>query len=70
MWVAGHDHGGQYVRDELGIPHLVPPAPLECEIGEKSYGHVDVFKNRFELNWIGKIPNQSIEPWPSVMHFD
>jgi len=30
VWLAGHDHSGQYSRDKKGVHHLVPPAPLEC----------------------------------------
>ena len=43
VWLAGHDHGGQYARDKKGVHHLVPPAPLECRPpDEVSYGHVEV----------------------------
>ena len=35
LWMAGHDHGGNYHVESLGdkniIHHLTLPAPIECE---------------------------------------
>ena len=28
LWIAGHDHGGNYCRDAFGIHHLIPPVSL------------------------------------------
>ena len=43
VWLAGHDHSGQYSRDKKGVHHLVPPAPLDCRPpNEVAYGHVEV----------------------------
>ena len=70
MWIAGHDHGGQYVKDVYGLHHVVPPAPLECDEGGTAYGHIDVFEDKFVLNWTGKGPDsRSILPWPTTMNF-
>jgi hypothetical protein len=69
-WVAGHDHGGQYVIDSNGLHHIVPPAPLECEEGGKAYGHIEVYPDKFVLNWTGSKPGEKcILPWPTVMNF-
>ena len=53
----------------MGIHHLVPPAPLECSEGQKAYGHIEVFEDRFDLVWTGKEPENSILPWPTSMYF-
>ena len=54
--LSGHDHDGGYTRDESGIHHLVPPAPLECEEGEVAYGVFDVHGDHLHLHWTGKLP--------------
>ena len=69
MWIAGHDHGGQYVQDKFGIHHIVPPAPLECALGESAFGDIEVFQDKFILNWTGKGPDKSLLPWPKVLSF-
>ena len=69
MWIAGHDHGGQYVVDDFGIHHIVPPAPLECTLEETAFGHIEVYDDKFVLNWTGKGPDRSILPWPKIMDF-
>jgi len=63
LWLAGHDHDGQYsVAD--GIHHLVPPAPIECPVGETAYGSIDVYRDKLELRWIGREPSRpTIVPW-------
>ena len=72
LYVAGHDHGGQYAIDETGIHHLVPAAPLECDEGEVSFGHCDVYEDQFILRWKGKKAGRdgkSALTWPSNMNF-
>lgn len=70
MWMAGHDHGGQSYLDEKGIVHLVPPAPIECELGEKTFGYFDVFQDHLRLHWVGKSPvSKSFQPWPEMIPF-
>lgn len=65
LWLAGHDHGGQSYIDDLGITHLVPPAPIECELGEKAFGLIDVFDDHMIMNWVGKKPREDVfRPWP------
>lgn len=41
-FVAGHDHGGGYDRDEKGIHHITLPAPLECAEDEVSFGVAEI----------------------------
>ena len=53
---SGHDHDGGYSQDEVGIHHLIPPAPLECEVGEVAYGVFDVHVDHLYLHWTGKLP--------------
>jgi 3',5'-cyclic AMP phosphodiesterase CpdA len=69
LWIAGHDHGGQYSRDKKGIHHLVPPAPLECRAPEVAYGHMEVHPDRFTLVWQGKVPKAPLMPWPQDLMF-
>lgn len=69
MWIAGHDHGGQYAVDDFGIHHIVPPAPLECGVDETAFGHIEVHEDKFVLNWSGKGPDRSVLPWPKTMNF-
>ena len=69
MWVAGHDHDGQYSIDETGIHHIVPPAPLECEEGSVAYGHVNVYPDELELCWKGKTPRKPVMPWPQKLPY-
>lgn len=79
MWLAGHDHDGQYEHEVVldteegkthSIHHLVPPAPIECQVGETAYGHIDVIpdENKLVLNWKGRIPDSKYEfIWPKEM---
>lgn len=55
-FLSGHDHDGGYWKDTAGIHHLVPPAPLECSVGEVAYGVMDVHPEGMRLNWTGKLP--------------
>lgn len=65
LWMAGHDHGGMHYLDDFGIRHLVPPAPIECDLGEKAYGLIDVYDDHLMMNWVGKKPREDIfRPWP------
>ena len=43
-YFAGHDHDGGYVIDNYGIHHVVPPAPLECDKDQTSFGYVHIFE--------------------------
>jgi manganese-dependent ADP-ribose/CDP-alcohol diphosphatase len=67
--IAGHDHNGGYAVDSKGIHHIVPPAPLECDLGEVSYGIIDVDINSslFHLKWYGRKPVDSKYDWPTSM---
>ena len=67
MWMAGHDHEGQYSIDRHGIHHVVPPAPLECAVGQEAYGHIEVFDDCLDLRWTGKIPPAPLMPWPKKL---
>jgi manganese-dependent ADP-ribose/CDP-alcohol diphosphatase len=53
---SGHDHDGGYTVDDAGIHHMIPPAPLECEVGEVAYGVFDVHDDHLHLHWTGKLP--------------
>lgn len=69
LWMAGHDHDGQYAVDGTGMHHMVPPAPLECEYGEKAFGVMEVQRDRFVVHWTGKLPPAPLMPWPREMQF-
>lgn len=59
LWMAGHDHGGDYHYEEgdgYTAHHLIPPAPIECEEGGKAYGTMQVFEDRFEMKFTGDPP--------------
>lgn len=66
-WLAGHDHDGGYCVDELGIHHIVPAAPLEVEVGQDAFGHVEVLPGHSGLRivWTGKLPAKGT--WPDVL---
>ena len=70
LWMAGHDHDGQYQIDTKGVHHLVPPAPIESLPGDKTFGVIDVYHDKLILNWNGKTPliNETILPFPSKMN--
>lgn len=68
-WFAGHDHDGGYARRTRTEHHLTPAAPLECDLGQVSYGTVDVFADRAHINWVGKRPASPTLPWPDVIQF-
>lgn len=68
MWVAGHDHNGCYNRDVSGVHHLVVPAPIECDEGQVAFGSIDIYNDKLQLKWTGKLPpNATPEDWPPVM---
>ncbi|KAJ1461529.1 Metallo-dependent phosphatase-like protein [Pelagophyceae sp. CCMP2097] len=69
LFFAGHDHDGGFASRGGSEFHITPPAPLECEVGEKAYGRVDVYDDRAVLNWCGKTPIKSKDPWPSELFF-
>ena len=75
MWVAGHDHDGNYAREILGdshvLHHLIPPAPIECEKGSTAYGHIEVYREKMKLCWTGRLPHEKYKiQWPSDLHFE
>ena len=35
---AGHDHDGGYNVDAMDVHHIIPPAPLECALGQVRLG--------------------------------
>lgn len=67
LWMAGHDHGGQYCVDRAGIHHLIPPAPLEVDVGATAFGHVEVYEDLLRLVWTGTTPKRPYMPWPTDM---
>lgn len=69
LWMAGHDHDGQYAIDGEGVHHLVPPAPLECEYGEKAFGVMEVFEDCIGVDWTGKLPKEPVLPWSRRLAF-
>lgn len=62
--LAGHDHNGGYAVDHHGIHHIVPPAPIECDEGEDTFGTIEVYQNKLEISWTGKRP---ISDWPEQL---
>ena len=65
-WFAGHDHDGGFARRSPTQSHVTPPAPLECDPGQVSYGTVSVFPDGdVRLDWRGKTPLHSRHPWPT-----
>jgi len=77
---AGLDHDGGYNVDAMGVHHIIPPAPLECNVGQVAYGHVTVHlgnttttaagrrvdDDHFVLHWQGKTPSSPLyAPWPA-----
>eukprot|EP01038_Epipyxis_sp_PR26KG_P007653 gene7653-10415_t len=70
LWIAGHDHDGQYNIDQHGTHHIIPPAPIERENKDQAYGHIEVFSNKLVLNWVGTKPTKTIIPWPKELRFE
>jgi manganese-dependent ADP-ribose/CDP-alcohol diphosphatase len=61
---------GQYHEDSGGIIHFVPPAPIECDEGLKSYGTISVYEKTLNVDWIGKLPNKTkYTDWPDSSSF-
>ena len=73
-YFAGHDHDGGCFRDESGIYHLIPKAPIECEADEDSFGICHVSEDQIELNWTGATPRKEFcypgHPWPDKISFN
>lgn len=67
--ISGHDHNGGYAVDEKGIHHIVPPAPLECELHEVAYGYITLHPTNFELSWFGRVPSTAGSTWPTAMTY-
>mmetsp|Transcript_34581 Transcript_34581/g.35258 ORF Transcript_34581/g.35258 Transcript_34581/m.35258 type:complete len:341 (-) Transcript_34581:104-1126(-) len=69
-YIAGHDHEGGYSTDDVGIHHITPCAPIQCDEGQTSFGSVHVFNDHFKLEWKGKVPSpQSAPPFPDEFKF-
>uniref|UniRef100_A0A7S0WLK8 Calcineurin-like phosphoesterase domain-containing protein n=1 Tax=Pyramimonas obovata TaxID=1411642 RepID=A0A7S0WLK8_9CHLO len=67
-WLAGHDHDGGYAMDDCGIHHMVPASPLEVEVGEDAYGHVEVLPEEgLRVVWTGRMPRKG--QWPEVLPY-
>jgi len=62
--IAGHDHNGGYAVDHHGIHHIVPPAPIECDEGENSFGTVQIYQDKLRIVWTGKRPRSN---WPDEL---
>ena len=56
----GHDHRGGFATDEYGVHHITVPAPLECDVGEVSFGVVDVYPNKLSLKGEGKLLSREL----------
>ena len=81
--ISGHAHNGGYYNDPIsGIHHITPPAPVECDEDEVSYGMFRVMaaagtgwnttvdrSSYVEVEWTGKTPVKSVHPWPKRMYF-
>ena len=52
---AGHDHNGGFATDEMGLHHIVPPAPLEST-SDDAFGVVTVHDDCFLFDWVGNAP--------------
>jgi hypothetical protein len=63
--IAGHDHTGWYLEDGVGIHHIIPPAPIECAMGEVSYGVIDIFEDGMTIDWVGRLPPEYAR-WPQT----
>lgn len=68
-FISGHDHEGGYFKDSFGIHHIIPPAPLECDLGDVAYGYISVYSRYFELSWYGKQPTSGVN-LPTVMKYE
>lgn len=65
---------GGYAVDSNGIHHLIPPAPLECEVGQLAYGYLTLYSpsegtSYMDFNWVGKLPVVRPEQWPTRLYF-
>lgn len=70
LWLAGHDHGGEYVYDDKSEMHmLVPPAPLECDKDELAFGHIAVNQKEgvLQVEWTGRLPRKCYMQWPKQL---
>jgi len=63
---SGHDHDGGYSIDEYGIQYIVLPAPLESDVGDKTFGIINIYDDRLEIKWEGRQAKtvQSNLSWP------
>jgi manganese-dependent ADP-ribose/CDP-alcohol diphosphatase len=70
-FIAGHDHTGGYAVDSEGIHHLIPPAPIDCQLDDVAYGLVTVNEDHLKLRWKGSPPPKYAlaKPWPKRMKF-
>lgn len=70
-YFAGHDHTGGYAIDDHGIHHVIPPAPVDCALGDLAYGEVSVFSDHLRLDWWGSPPPDFAlaNPWPTRLEF-
>lgn len=67
LWISGHDHDGSYCCDDAGVHHLIPPAPIECNMGQTAFGNIEVYEDELILRWTGKTPRDNEVPWPVNM---
>lgn len=65
-WFAGHDHSGGYAVCESGIHHVIPAAPLECDLGQVAFGTIAVTASEGRLEWRGK-GTRTGDPWPPAV---
>lgn len=68
---AGHDHTGGYDVDDHGIHHVIPPAPIDCQLGDSAFGEIFVHDDRLELRWFGSPPPDYAlgKPWPKDLYY-
>jgi manganese-dependent ADP-ribose/CDP-alcohol diphosphatase len=53
--LAGHDHGGGFIRDEHGIYHCTFKAALEAPIGQNAHCTIEVYSDKLIIKGNGII---------------
>jgi manganese-dependent ADP-ribose/CDP-alcohol diphosphatase len=68
---AGHDHTGGYDVDDHGIHHVIPPAPIDCQLNDTAFAEVFVRNDHLEMKWFGSPPPGYTlrAPWPQKITF-
>lgn len=69
LFFAGHDHDGGFAVRSEAEHHFTLAAPIECHPGQVAYGTVDVYPDHATFDWVGKVPDSSMAPWPDLLYF-